>query len=230
MVEDDWLSVEVAEIGEENIGEIPDADLDTKNDDDVDIGDDEDIPDIEDFDEENNLVDEDPAMARGNTFLSTRTYDISITYDKYYQTPKVWLFGYSETQRPLTAQEMFMDISADHAKKTVTVDKHPGLGIPFAYVHPCRHAQVMKKFIERTREGGKEPRVDQYLLLFLKVWISLHTVCTLHLCSSWELLYQQLRTIILLKLACSLYKSVHHRINSSLSKKKKKKKKKSTLR
>eukprot|EP01126_Amoeba_proteus_P028944 TRINITY_DN284_c0_g1_i2.p1 TRINITY_DN284_c0_g1~~TRINITY_DN284_c0_g1_i2.p1 ORF type:complete len:287 (-),score=63.61 TRINITY_DN284_c0_g1_i2:161-1021(-) len=168
MVEDDWLSVEVTEIGEENIGEIPDADLDTKNDDDVDIGDDEDIPDIEDFDEENNLVDEDPATARGNTFLSTRTYDISITYDKYYQTPKVWLFGYSETQRPLTAQEMFMDISADHAKKTVTVDKHPGLGIPFAYVHPCRHAQVMKKFIERTREGGKEPRVDQYLLLFLK--------------------------------------------------------------
>eukprot|EP01126_Amoeba_proteus_P009450 TRINITY_DN1357_c0_g1_i10.p1 TRINITY_DN1357_c0_g1~~TRINITY_DN1357_c0_g1_i10.p1 ORF type:complete len:286 (-),score=64.13 TRINITY_DN1357_c0_g1_i10:220-1077(-) len=167
MVEDDWLSVEMAD-GEDNVGEIPDVDLNKNVEDEVDVGDDEDIPDIEDFSDENNMVEEDPAVARENTILKSRAYDISITYDKYYQTPKVWLFGYSENQRPLTATEMFMDISADHAKKTVTVDKHPGLGIPFAYIHPCKHAQVMKKFIERIRESGKEPRVDQYLLLFLK--------------------------------------------------------------
>jgi ubiquitin-like-conjugating enzyme ATG3 len=34
--------------------------------------------------------------------LKTRTYDISITYDKYYQTPKVWLFGYDEVHPALT--------------------------------------------------------------------------------------------------------------------------------
>ena len=28
--------------------------------------------------------------------MKTRTYDLSITYDKYYQTPRVWLFGYDE--------------------------------------------------------------------------------------------------------------------------------------
>ena len=28
--------------------------------------------------------------------LSTRTYDLNITYDKYYQTPRLWLFGYDE--------------------------------------------------------------------------------------------------------------------------------------
>lgn len=28
--------------------------------------------------------------------VATRTYDISITYDKYYQTPKAFLFGYDE--------------------------------------------------------------------------------------------------------------------------------------
>lgn len=28
--------------------------------------------------------------------LKTRTYDISITYDLYYKTPKVWLYGYDE--------------------------------------------------------------------------------------------------------------------------------------
>jgi len=25
-----------------------------------------------------------------------RTYDVMITYDKYYQTPRVWLIGYDE--------------------------------------------------------------------------------------------------------------------------------------
>lgn len=28
--------------------------------------------------------------------VQTRTYDLHITYDKYYQTPKLWLFGYDE--------------------------------------------------------------------------------------------------------------------------------------
>ena len=28
--------------------------------------------------------------------LRTRTYDLHITYDKYYQTPRLWLTGYDE--------------------------------------------------------------------------------------------------------------------------------------
>lgn len=32
----------------------------------------------------------------GDTVLQTRTYDLNITYDKYYQTPRLWLFGYDE--------------------------------------------------------------------------------------------------------------------------------------
>jgi len=28
--------------------------------------------------------------------LQTRTYDLNITYDKYYQTPRLWLYGYDE--------------------------------------------------------------------------------------------------------------------------------------
>lgn len=30
--------------------------------------------------------------------LQTRTYDMYITYDKYYQTPRLWLFGYNEVR------------------------------------------------------------------------------------------------------------------------------------
>lgn len=30
--------------------------------------------------------------------LQTRTYDLNITYDKYYQTPRLWLYGYDEVK------------------------------------------------------------------------------------------------------------------------------------
>lgn len=30
--------------------------------------------------------------------VPTRTYDLNITYDKYYQTPRLWLFGYDEVR------------------------------------------------------------------------------------------------------------------------------------
>lgn len=32
----------------------------------------------------------------GGASALPRTYDISITYDKYYQTPRAWLFGYNQ--------------------------------------------------------------------------------------------------------------------------------------
>lgn len=33
-----------------------------------------------------------------DVILQTRTYDLYITYDKYYQTPRLWLFGYDEVK------------------------------------------------------------------------------------------------------------------------------------
>ncbi|KAJ2550171.1 E2-like enzyme [Coemansia sp. RSA 1933] len=143
----------------------------------------EDIPDIDDELEGFEPVeDNDPAEAAKqpeaaqeteadseDKILRTRTYDISITYDKYYQTPRVWLFGYNEQGSPLTTRQIFEDISEDHAKKTVTIETHPHLGVQQASIHPCKHAHVMKKIIERAVEGGRrEIRVDQYLVIFLK--------------------------------------------------------------
>lgn len=32
----------------------------------------------------------------GDEIIHTRTYDLHITYDKYYQTPRLWLTGYDE--------------------------------------------------------------------------------------------------------------------------------------
>jgi len=101
--------------------------------------------------------------------VPTRTYDLNITYDKYYQTPRLWLFGYDENRKPLTIEEMYEDISQDHAKKTVTMESHPHLpGPPRASVHPCRHAEVMKKIIHTVTEGGGELGVHMYIIIFLK--------------------------------------------------------------
>lgn len=37
-----------------------------------------------------------PEAGGEDAILQTRTYDLYITYDKYYQTPRLWLFGYDE--------------------------------------------------------------------------------------------------------------------------------------
>ena len=109
------------------------------------------------------------AAATKDGILQTRTYDLNITYDKYYQTPRLWLFGYDENRKPLTMEEIYDDISQDHVNKTVTIEAHPHLPPPpMASIHPCRHAEVMKKIISTVQDGGGEIVVYMYLLVFLK--------------------------------------------------------------
>lgn len=174
----------------------------------------DDIPDMDDEDDElgglSGGVDEaeDAATASahaaprsGSKLLAVRTYDCLITYDKYYQVPRMWLVGYSESGSLLSAQQIFEDISPDYAQKTVTVEPFPHAPLHTASVHPCKHASVMRKVIERmdgkVQEMGRSERkkwklsagrrkeeapekkdeeeapeglrVDQYLLVFLKV-------------------------------------------------------------
>lgn len=50
----------------------------------------------------------DDALA-GNGVLQTRTYDLYITYDKYYQTARFWLCGYDEDHNPLSEAQMYED-------------------------------------------------------------------------------------------------------------------------
>ncbi|CAG7727018.1 unnamed protein product [Allacma fusca] len=114
-------------------------------------------------------LDKDDGADRGGEIVPTRTYDLHITYDKYYQTPRLWLFGYDENRKILSVEQMYEDVSQDHAKKTVTVENHPHLhGVLAASVHPCRHAEVMKKIIQTVTDGGKELGVFMYLIIFLK--------------------------------------------------------------
>ena len=104
-----------------------------------------------------------------DVFIPTRTYDLNITYDNYYRTPRLWLSGYDENNKPLSIEQMYDDISEDHAKKTVTFETHPHIpGTLMASIHPCRHAEVMKKLINLVAESGKDLEVHSYLMVFLK--------------------------------------------------------------
>nr|CAG4648119.1 EOG090X0AKX [Moina brachiata]SVE93169.1 EOG090X0AKX [Moina brachiata] len=159
----------------ENLGEaIADLALDDNDDDgeaavmeDSDLENDEDEAEVKLTNDHEHVP---PKSSDSNgEILQTRTYDLNITYDKYYQTPRLWLSGHDENRHPLTVEQMYEDVSQDHAKRTVTMESHPHIpGPPMASVHPCRHAEVMKFFIQTVMEGGGELGVHMYLIIFLK--------------------------------------------------------------
>ncbi|KAF5295438.1 hypothetical protein FQA39_LY13099 [Lamprigera yunnana] len=160
---------------------MEDALLNDDDDDGVENGDeDEEAVDMEQF-EESGMLDNDEVnifvqpppekrnVSEDGEIIRTRTYDLHITYDKYYQTPRLWLTGYDENHKPLTVNQIYEDVSKDYAMKTVTMEVHPHLSVPrMASVHPCRHAEVMKSIIETVTEGGGELGVHMYLIIFLK--------------------------------------------------------------
>jgi len=100
--------------------------------------------------------------------IKTRTYDLHISYDKYYQTPRMWLNGYAAGV-PLKPEEVFEDVLSAYTAKTVTIEAHPHTRLPTASIHPCKHAQVMKKVVTDWIEQGVQPRVDLSLFVFLKM-------------------------------------------------------------
>jgi len=158
-----WVATHINE-KQEKEEDIPEIPTETKNDSD------DDAPEInlDDLSIKDSTQEDDDVATLTSNVIKTRTYDLSICYDQYHQTPRVWLFGYDENKNPLKPEEVLHDISQDHVNKTVTVAQHPHTNIPQAYIHPCKHAAVMKRMVEKMVESGKSPRVDQYLFIFLK--------------------------------------------------------------
>lgn len=135
---------------------------------------DEPVMDLDDFVESGGLEDIDPnryvapQVSPVTEMEKPRTYDLHITYDKYYQVPRLFVMGYDENRKPLSVQQTYEDFSADHAHKTITVETHPHIDCDMPTVHPCRHAEMMKRLLDQLAENGKELGVHEYLLIFLK--------------------------------------------------------------
>ena len=132
---------------------------------------DDEYADLDDFDDVELLVEPEDAAAleasvatsaaptsaaTDENIVRTRTYDVSITYDNYYRTPRVWLYGYDPDRRPLSSEEIFQDIVKDYVQRTVTIEAHPhAVGSePHASIHPCRHAAAMKRIVDQLTAGG----------------------------------------------------------------------------
>ena len=151
--------------------------------------DDNEYADMADFEDDNVLKDDAAAVSaspEGNNdnLIKVRTYDLSITYDKYYQTPRVWMIGRTASDQPLTAKEMMEDVISDYANKTVTMENHPHVSGHHASIHPCQHGKVMKAIVKnlikanekKVAERGQDaessvaagPSVEMYLFIFLK--------------------------------------------------------------
>mmetsp|Transcript_14183 Transcript_14183/g.20962 ORF Transcript_14183/g.20962 Transcript_14183/m.20962 type:complete len:326 (-) Transcript_14183:111-1088(-) len=168
-VDDAFIStISTIQLNDEHFAENSKAENDKKSD--------SSYPDINLYDD-NVVVDSDQATLATymvaeepiDSIIKTRIYDVSITYDKYYQVPRIWLVGYNEDGMPLNPDEVFEDIMQDYAKKTVTIEAHPHNGERAASIHPCRHAEVMKSIIEGLSQTEiSSPRVDQYMFVFLK--------------------------------------------------------------
>jgi len=176
--------------GDDAAGDEAGKESNTKSDADVaaatdDADDDDEYADMDDFEDDDIMEDEaavtSPAVAADATtstnddILKVRTYDLSITYDKYYQTPRIWLMGYADdgSSRPLTGDEMMQDVISDYAHRTVTIENHPHVHGPHASIHPCQHGAVMKTIVRnltKDQAEGEEsgPTVEVYLFIFLK--------------------------------------------------------------
>jgi ubiquitin-like-conjugating enzyme ATG3 len=138
-------------------------------------GGDDEYADMADY-EDDNIAEDEAVVAAPDAeenLLKVRTYDLSITYDKYYQTPRVWMMGYTaETHQPLTGKEMMEDVITDYANRTVTIENHPHVAGPHASIHPCQHGKVMKtivrNLVKSAGDGDDGPSISLYLFIFLK--------------------------------------------------------------
>jgi ubiquitin-like-conjugating enzyme ATG3 len=150
--------------------------------------DDDEYADMADFEDDNVLEDDAAAVSASpgdnDNLIKVRTYDLSITYDKYYQTPRVWMIGVGATGQPLTANEMMEDVISDYANKTVTMENHPHVSGHHASIHPCQHGKVMKAIVKnlirasekKVADGQQDaesavavgPSVEMYIFIFLK--------------------------------------------------------------
>ena len=114
-----------------------------------------------------------PRLAPLGGVVRSRSYDVSVSYDRHYRVPRLWLRGVDDAGRVLSAAAMLGDVQGDHADRTVTVEQHPlapaRCGPACLSIHPCRHADVLKSIIDGL---AGDVDVADALVIFLKLCAS----------------------------------------------------------
>ena len=122
------------------------------------------ISNLIDLEEDNNCV-----IISDTKLTDERFYDIHIIYDMYFNTPRIYLFGYNNNNDPLTYTRMLDDVQQEYVSNTLTLEKHPHIDLMCLSLHPCKHAITMKNLINNIENFQK----DLYLVLFIKIISSL---------------------------------------------------------
>ena len=53
--------------------------------------------------------------------------------------------------------QIFEDISENYARKTATVEPFPHSSVPAVGIHPCKHAETMRRLADVSKAGGAPP-------------------------------------------------------------------------
>ena len=74
----------------------------------------------------------------------------------------MYIVGFNAAGTPLSAKEMFDDITTEYRAKTATIEKLPFYksSMISVSIHPCKHANVMKILLEKVRLVKKRRREE----------------------------------------------------------------------
>jgi len=124
--------------------------------------------------EDDSLIyaDEASLSALPKTIDTAHYYDITITYDDYYRTPRIWFQGTNTSGKFLEDHEIYNDFDVEKTKVSLTMEEHPIIAMNVVSVHPCKHAHAMKRMFvfeqERQKDQDEEITIEKYLVHFLK--------------------------------------------------------------
>ena len=92
-----------------------------------------------------------------------------IIYDEYYHTPRMYFSATNSDGKPVSNEDITLDIQREYLYKTLSMELFPFLdNVTMPTVHPCRHAAVLKTMSDSMIESGQKVESHFALLIFLK--------------------------------------------------------------
>lgn len=126
--------------------------------------------DLAHFEDETLIPSDAATIKTTENVYSNHVYNVYITYDQYYRTPRVWFVGSKRDGSPLTQEETYKDFMAEYLSISLTMEKNTEIDMHCVSVHPCKHAYAMQRMFayEMEKKNASEIKINEYLIHFLK--------------------------------------------------------------